>query len=260
MDDNRPTWKHKLCGLNYAAWLQYHHAIDWIVILVIFIVASILNAAVVPYKRFLPEKDPSVTYPVRDDIIPDWLLIIISFLLPFLVFLCMQIHWRSRHDLHHASLGLCSSLALTYLITTVVKIMTGRPRPDFNNRVTIADARMSFPSGHSSMSFCAMVFVSLYLSGKLKLYRYHSGSLVLKGLVVFSPLLVSTFVSISRTMDYHHDFSDILAGALLGSGIALMGYFMWYPSLFSKHPDQPRSHQRKLFEKNSVENRDIEIE
>jgi len=227
------------------------------VIVALFIFSSVLNLTVVPYERYLPEKDPSVTYPVRDSIIPNWLLMVISMLLPVAVFLIIQIYWKSRHDFHHACLGLFTSISMTYLITTVVKLLTGRPRPDFNNRVTIADARMSFPSGHASFSFCAMVFVSLYLAGKLKIYRYHSGSLVLKGLAVFSPLFISTFVAISRTMDYHHDFADILAGSLLGTGIAIMGYFMWYPSLFSKHPDQPRSHQRKMVPKDDLSSGDI---
>jgi len=244
VDDSPPSWKHRILGKDYTSWLQYHHLIDWVVIIVIFVVTTIVNAAVKPYQRYLPLQDPSVTYPVRDDIIPTWLLMVIAFLIPIFVFVCMQIYWRSRHDFHHACLGLCTSLSMTYLITTIVKIMTGRPRPDYNYR-TLADARMSFPSGHASFSFCAMVFVSLYLAGKMKVYKYHSGSLVLKALAVFSPLLISTFVAISRTMDYHHDFADIVAGSLLGSGIAIMGYFLWYPSLFSKNPDQPRSHQLK---------------
>jgi diacylglycerol diphosphate phosphatase/phosphatidate phosphatase len=86
-------------------------------------------------------------------------------------------------------------LALTGSITQFVKITVGRPRPDVidrcqpptgsvdptfglsnwtictqANEAILRDGFRSFPSGHSSMSFAGLGFLSFYLAGKLHLF------------------------------------------------------------------------------------------
>jgi membrane-associated phospholipid phosphatase len=39
-------------------------------------------------------------------------------------------------------------------------------------------------------------------------------------LVLLAPPLMAALVAVSRTIDYHHHFADILAGSLIGTGIA----------------------------------------
>jgi membrane-associated phospholipid phosphatase len=138
--------------------------------------------------------------------------------------------------------------------TDICKILAGRLRPDFiarclpdiagnctnPNLKDVRDARASFPSGHSSLSFCAMVYLSLYLCGKFRIFWTNSGQLW-KVVIVLSPLIGSTFIAISRTKDYHHNFDDVIAGSMLGACLAFVGYFIHYPSLLNANCDIPKN-------------------
>lgn len=93
---------------------------------------------------------------------------------PFIIitFVALAIK-RSLHDWHHGLLGLLLSLSLTSMLTEILKITVGRPRPDFIDRCQpiegsvdpiyglsnldictrtdlLKDGFKSFPSGHSS--------------------------------------------------------------------------------------------------------------
>ncbi|KNC74819.1 hypothetical protein SARC_12643, partial [Sphaeroforma arctica JP610] len=60
-----------------------------------------------------------------------------------------------------------------------------------------------------------------------------------KLLVCLSPFLWGGFVSISRTRDYYHDFDDIAVGAIIGTVIASLCYFLNYPGLSSRKSESP---------------------
>jgi diacylglycerol diphosphate phosphatase / phosphatidate phosphatase len=93
-------------------------------------------------------------------------------------------NYPTLHKIHVSILGLSLSLALTNLLTDVIKNSVGRPRPDLLARcspkadtpthalVTIDvcgepnlhllhDAWRSFPSGHSSFAFAGLGYLSL---------------------------------------------------------------------------------------------------
>lgn len=121
-----------------------------------------------------------------------------------------------------------------------------------DNRSLVRDGQLSFPSGHSSLSFACMMFCVLYMMSKFKLYSSPSPSTTMKSishyganaslwklLLCLSPLALASFIAISRTLDYHHNFSDILGGCVLGLFIAPCCYFLNYPSLFSWNCDLP---------------------
>lgn len=88
----------------------------------------------------------------------------------------------------------------------------------------LRNLHVSFPSGHSSMISYGMVFLALYLQRNL---AGHVGR-VFKPILQLVCLLVAWFVALSRVMDYKHHWSDVLAGALLGSAIAIFMFFMRY--------------------------------
>ncbi len=71
---------------------------------------------------------------------------------------------------------------------------------------------------HFAGAFSGMGYLSLYLAGKLELInqKYHPW----KFLPIFLPLLVATFVGISRIHDYHHHWTDVLVGAIMGESIS----------------------------------------
>jgi len=169
---------------------------------------------------------------------------------------------RTLWDAHNSALGLILSLSLAGGFTQVVKMSVGRPRPDVLDRCQpdlgtvdppsgfssvaichqpdrhiLNDGFMSFPSGHSSLSFAGLGFLSLYIAGKLHLFdsRGHAPKAWLFVLPLFGALLVA----ISRTMDYRHHWEDVVAGSWLGMLTAYFSYRLYYPSLFSEHPHLP---------------------
>lgn len=116
---------------------------------------------------------------------------------------------------------------------------------------------MSFPSGHSSLAFAAMVFLSFYMAGHFAIFahgnvdqscnvRYeshsthrlgkkivrrfimyfsnHSSKPFWKLLLCLAPWFLATFIAVSRVMDYHHHFEDIVAGSLVGIVCAVLCY------------------------------------
>jgi len=235
--------------------------LDWAACIVLMIVGVLFATLVPPFKRYLPPNDPSVSFPYTPDIIPTWLLVLICAIVSIGAILIGQLCYRSLHDLHHALLTLAETNTLTFFLTNFLKTIVARYRPTYlaimadpnMSELTKRDAHFSFPSGHASSAFCTMLFVSLYLAGKTGLFNKHSHSIALKLprllLIVFAPLSVATMISVSRTMDYHHNFSDVLAGTVLGCFVAVMCYFANYGSLLSSTSHLPHNsyHTRAYF-------------
>lgn len=63
--------------------------------------------------------------------------------------------------------------------------------------------RRSFPSGHSSLSWAGLWFLTLYLAGKMKVYDTKGFSL--KTWILLLPVMAAALVSVSRSMDYRCD-------------------------------------------------------
>lgn len=78
--------------------------------------------------------------------------------------------------------------------------------------------------------------------GKLQVYREEHASNFGKTVLVTSPMCLAFFVAISRTIDYHHNYSDVIAGSLVGYAVAYYVYFMYYPALTSKNSHLPKLH------------------
>ena len=77
----------------------------------------------------------------------------------------------------------------------------------------LREGRLSFPSGHSSNAWVAMVLLSVFLFSKLRPF-YHQSMIRLVASLV--PLVLSTVIMASRTLDYRHHFSDVVTGAIVG--------------------------------------------
>ena len=198
---------------------------------------------------------------------PTYLLAILAVLIPALIIVGFSLGIsRSVWDLHNGLLGFVLANALTLTITTIVKVTVGRPRPDIIARcqplpgsangvpyglVTDAicsvgtdskilrDGFRSFPSGHASTSFAGFTYLSLYLTGKLHLFdrRGHAVTAWLCG----TPLMAATLIAVSRTMDYRHHATDVIAGSLLGLTIAYWSYKLYYPALSYRESHKPFS-------------------
>jgi len=218
------------------------------------------------FRRDFSLQDTSLRHPYAvHERVPNSALYMICFVAPLILqpivsFLTV----RSRWDIHNATLGLILSLATTGAITQIVKITVGRPRPDLidrcqppanatdppfglstwtictqTNSSIMKDGFRSFFSGHSSLSFAGLGFLSFYLAGKMHLFdkRGHTG----KTWLALSPFSAAALVAISRTMDYRHHWQDVLVGSIVGTVLAYFCYRQYFPSLASEFCHRPYS-------------------
>lgn len=202
-------------------------------------------------------------HPMTNSYVPTQCLWIMVALLPISAVFLNYMFQKSRDDFWAAIQVITLALPLNGVITNIIKLTVGRPRPDFASRCwpdgdvpepslitfplscpgdpdTIIEGRKSFPSGHSSFSFACWGFLFLYISGKLGTFRGDSKPATsLKLLVSVSLLMVPLVIAISRTADYHHHWQDVSVGSLLGLGIIWMVYLQYYPSISSPDSDIP---------------------
>jgi len=107
----------------------------------------------------------------------------------------------------------------------------------------INDSLESFPSGHSTAAFAGFVFLFLYFNAKLKLLSNHHPA-YWKMVLTFSPLLGAVLIAGALTIDEFHNWYDCLAGAIIGTVMALTAFRMVYASVFDwrfNHIPLPRS-------------------
>ncbi|CAE6425977.1 unnamed protein product [Rhizoctonia solani] len=221
------------------------------------------------FKRQFSLDDASIqhTFAVHERV-PPWLLYIVALVAPAVIMPIVNLLTvRSWWDWHNSWLGLLLGLATTGSLTQVVKVTVGRPRPDLIDRCQpqasaqnapvyglvasnicttddherLKDGFRSFFSGHSSLSFAGLGFLSFYLAGKMHLFdeRGHTG----KAWIALAPLTGALLVAISRTMDYRHHWQDVFIGSIVGLVLSYFSYRQYYPSLaspFSHRPYSPR--------------------
>lgn len=82
----------------------------------------------------------------------------------------------------------------------------------------LKEMRLSFPSGHSSFSMYTLVFCAIYLQSRMN-WR---GSKLLKHFIQYLLILLAWYTCLSRISDYKHHWSDVLAGGVLGSTVAIV--------------------------------------
>lgn len=151
-------------------------------------------------------------------------------------------------------MALVYALTMQFFCVSVLKLYVGRPRPDFLSRLaahgytskttldplsgkslpdphtdpdffcdlgykiksnpSLIDGRLSFPSGHSSISFAICTVAAFFLFSHLRPFAYRGSFLRL--CIAFSPFWVSLFCATSRTRDNKHHYADALAGSIIG--------------------------------------------
>ncbi|KAK7865091.1 hypothetical protein R5R35_014627 [Gryllus longicercus] len=79
------------------------------------------------------------------------------------------------------------------------------------------EARLSFPSGHSSMSFYAAVFTALFLERR---FRWRRRARLQVAFAQLLAVLLAWLTALSRVSDHKHHWSDVLAGGALGALVA----------------------------------------
>jgi membrane-associated phospholipid phosphatase len=114
------------------------------------------------------------------------------------------------YQMRQNALYMASSTAITFGLTLLIKQIVKRPRPFVHNLKIVSvyqPGEFSFPSGHSSTTFSTAMAVS---------HAYP------KWYVIAPSFLWAGTVSYSRMYLGVHYPTDVAAGALLGTGTALL--------------------------------------
>ncbi|XP_004926343.1 phospholipid phosphatase 5 [Bombyx mandarina] len=204
-----------------------------------------------PFKRVIHPADLEslYKYPRVDSYVPGGTLWAIVLSVPCVLSILAWGCCNDCNDAFEILLAWSLALGLNGVLTDGIKLIAGRPRPDFFYRcfpdgvetpklvctgdpMVVMDGRKSFPSGHSSLSFCSLGVASVWLCGRLGTTSRRRGSAA-RVLITLCPLVVAGIVALSRSCDYHHHWEDILVGSLLGFTIAVFCYRQYYNPLSS---------------------------
>ncbi|CAK0784440.1 hypothetical protein CVIRNUC_007644 [Coccomyxa viridis] len=233
------------------------YALDYVALL-LMVIFLVMSEETVPFTRYIYHVDDQelwrYSYPYHKDSVPSWSVPIIALCSPILVITLYSRIWRaSRLEVHNAILGGLSCVIFTALVTNLIKLAVGRPRPNFvalcwpegdvtwdtnsglavcsKNAKNAAEGRKSFPSGHTSWSTSGLGYVTFWLLGKLRLYD--GSSHIWKWPVALAPVAGALWIGFTRIQDNWHHWEDVSVGFLLGLGIAYAFYRQHYHGIAS---------------------------
>ncbi|KAI9264754.1 phosphatidic acid phosphatase type 2/haloperoxidase [Sporodiniella umbellata] len=234
------------------------YSLDWLLVVtmtVVFFAIDILP----PFHREFSIHDTTIMhYYTESQTVSLWMLTVIALLIPTFIICTVSLYFRSSWlDFHSGLLGLGLALSMTIMMTDVIKVCVGRPRPDMLDRCqpppgiedpvlhllnyTICtadpntykfkDGFKSFPSGHSSFSFAGLGYLAFYLAGKMHIFDKMGHAY--KSFVFCFPFVGASLVAMSRVHDYRHHWQDVFVGGLIGVASSYFSYRQYYPSLAS---------------------------
>ncbi len=154
-------------------------------------------------------------------------------------------------------IGLFQALLFNDAVTNNVKVLVLRPRPNFFaycnykgyydaqlsndyasynaitsidaigntadclNKDNVADSILSFPSGHTSLIFCGMIYASMMIKYMIN-SRHKFSTVSIDGILFCGPLALASWVGITRIQDHYHNTDDVMMGGIIGLSV---GYY-----------------------------------
>ena len=210
-----------------------------------------------PFEKFLNEETdlPRLRYPKKANTIPTAALPFLAIVAPIVFISFVSRIDKTFAKASLANVGLLLSVALSFFCVNMIKASMGAYRPDFAQRCwgtpdaapqwksygvpycahahennlldAVRQGRRSFPSGHTSMSFSGLFYLTLYLLYWLKCFktsRAEEGNFVWRVMLALIPFSIAIGIGVSRLRDYWHHPEDVLAGALIGITTSLFSF------------------------------------
>lgn len=215
----------------------------------LIILAIYLELFATAARRPFSLTDKTISYPfIENEKYGDISLLLLGYVFPQLLMLALVVtDSKGQKFFRFYKTISCFTFAVALAVFTVTfsKIRLAKLRPDFLARcgpvaksletssqtlyteevcsspfgkAILNDGYKSCPSGHSTISMCGMLFLSLWL---FRSYGQNQKSGVLK-LLCFAPLFLALDVITSRIYDFKHDYFDILSGSIVGAGAVLV--------------------------------------
>jgi membrane-associated phospholipid phosphatase len=201
--------------------------------------------------------DFSLNHPwVKNVQVPGTLLVVTSLYIPLIIISIVGfLRHKSLQEVQAGICGLLTAIGISEGFTSSIKLYVHRRRPNFYalcdfsidlNQCTGSykhqlESQISFPSGHSSESFCGMTYLALFFLGMIGIRRHRQRSRR-RLLSIFScviPLSWCSFVASSRIVDNWHHVSDVVAGSLIGFCAATFSYYLFHPHVLSQNVGTP---------------------
>ncbi|XP_056639598.1 phospholipid phosphatase 2-like [Diorhabda sublineata] len=223
------------------------------VLIWIFVVLMIilLEFGVIPsvQQGFYCE-DPVISHKYRQETISPVTLGVTAFLLPTIMVLLTEflvtesIKNINIYSVVFYEIECLVGVTNTLFITSIAKVLVGEHRPHFLDScqpntaknctagqfipnfictnenlavIDIVDASLSFPSGHSSISWFIGIFTSYIIHSKMPVVN---AGYITKQFFICICITWSLLCSLSRITDRRHHWWDVLIGSILGIGIA----------------------------------------
>ena len=214
-------------------WITFkEHYHEWIFTIFLGLSSGVVALFIIPKEMITFYENYNERYPYVGETIGSLFVGVFIIVMPCIIFVLLAVFKSRKMELSLTLLGFFQIIFLTLLITEILKLSVARPRPNYYSYCGydlekhqclgkpshVRDAKLSFPSGHSSNSFSSATFLVLLLSDLFP------GCEIWWILLKLIPIYIAIWIGATRIIDHMHHVSDVIAGAFLGTGIALMIY------------------------------------
>ena len=97
-----------------------------------------------------------------------------------------------------------------------------------DNKDLLKEARLSFVSGHSSVSFYIAIFLIIFM-------KKYMNQRIMRNVFQIGNFVMALWISITRVNDYNHHAEDVIFGSILGIICAFITYAESFVLINSNH-------------------------